>query len=125
VPGGEGWVETLTRHGYRFVGPVKEAAARSVAPLLANRQRTNLPESLTSFVGRERELAEIKQKLATARLMTLTGIGGLGKTRLAQQAAAEMLDAYRDGVWFVAFDQGSLSGATAPAAWPAQFGHKQ
>ena len=101
VPGGDGWIETLARRGYRFVGPVKEIAARSVAPLLANRKRTNLPESLTSFVGRERELAEIKQKLPTTRLMTLTGIGGLGKTRLAQQAAAETLDAYRDGVWFV------------------------
>ena len=101
VSGGEGWVETLARRGYRFVGPVKEIAARSVAPLLANRQRTNLPEPLTSFVGRERELAEIKQSLPATRLITLTGIGGLGKTRLAQQAAAEMLDAYRDGVWFV------------------------
>jgi non-specific serine/threonine protein kinase len=101
VPGCEGWIETLARRGYRFVGPVKEIAARSVAPLLANRKRTNLAESLTSFVGRERELAEIKQRLPTTRLMTLTGIGGLGKTRLAQQAAAEMLDAYRDGVWFV------------------------
>jgi non-specific serine/threonine protein kinase len=101
VPGGEGWIETLARRGYRFVGPVREIADRSAAPLLANRKRTNLPESLTSFVGRERELAEIKQRLPTTRLMTLTGIGGLGKTRLAQQAAAEMLDAYRDGVWFV------------------------
>ncbi len=101
VPGGEGWIETLPRRGYRFVGPVREIAARSVPPLLANRKRTNLPESLTSFVGRERELAEIKQKLPATRLMTLTGMGGLGKTRLAQQAAAEMLDAYRDGVWFV------------------------
>ena len=101
VSGGEAWIETLPRRGYRYVGPVKEITARSGAPLLANRKRTNLPESLTSFVGRERELAEIKQRLATTRLMTLTGTGGLGKTRLAQQSGAEMLDAYRDGVWFV------------------------
>ena len=103
VPGGEGWIETLARRGYRFVGPVKEIAARSVALHVANRGRTNLPESLTSFIGRERELAEIKQTLPTSRLMTLTGTGGLGKTRLAQQAGVEMLDAYRDGVWFVDF----------------------
>ena len=101
APGGEGWIETLARRGYRFVGPVKEIAAGSVAPLLTNRKRTNLPDSLTSFIGRERELADIKQRLTTTRLLTITGIGGLGKTRLAQQAAAEMLDAYRDGVWFV------------------------
>src|SRR5262252_327346 len=101
APGGEGWIETLARRGYRFVGPVKKFAARSVAPLLTNPRRTNLRESLTSFVGRERELAEIKQKLPTTRLITLTGIGGLGKTRLAQRVGAEMLDAYRDGVWFV------------------------
>ncbi len=99
--GGGGWIETLARRGYRFVGPVAEIAGRSVAPALADRKRTNLPELLTSFVGRERELAEIKQHLPTLRLLTLTGMGGIGKTRLAHQAAAEMLDAYRDGVWFV------------------------
>src|SRR5450631_3299711 len=101
VPGGEGWIETLARRGYRFVGPVTAIAGRSVAPVVADRKRTNLPESLTSFVGRERELAEIKQRLPGTRVLTLTGTGGIGKTRLAQQAAAEMLDAYRDGVWFV------------------------
>jgi non-specific serine/threonine protein kinase len=101
VAGGEDWIETLSRRGYRFVGPVREAAVRPFAPLPTDRKRTNLPESLTSFVGRERERAEIKQRLATTRLVTLTGIGGLGKTRLSQQVGAEMLDAHRDGVWFV------------------------
>lgn len=56
---------------------------------------------LTSFVGREREIAQIKQLLPATRLLTLTGTGGIGKTRLALQAAAEVLDAYRDGIWFV------------------------
>jgi predicted ATPase/DNA-binding winged helix-turn-helix (wHTH) protein len=101
VPGGEGWIETLARRGYRFVGPVAAIAGRSAAPVAADRKRSNLPELLTSFVGRERELAELKQLLPTTRLLTLTGTGGIGKTRLAQQAAAEMLDAYRGGVWFV------------------------
>src|SRR5689334_6898891 len=50
APGGEGWIETLARRGYRFVGPVKEIAARSATPILAGRKRTNLPESLTSFI---------------------------------------------------------------------------
>jgi predicted ATPase/DNA-binding winged helix-turn-helix (wHTH) protein len=118
VPRGEGWIETLARRGYRFVGPVNEIGARSIPPLLANRKRTNLSESLTSFVGRERELAEIKQTLTTTRLMTLTGIGGLGKTRLAQQSGAEMLDAYRDGVWFV-----DLAPLGDPALVPSALAH--
>jgi len=101
VPGGGSWIETLARRGYRFVGPVTEIGGRPVAPVATPRGRTNLPESSTSFVGRERELAEIKRRLPATRLLTLTGTGGIGKTRLALQAAAEVHDAYRDGVWFV------------------------
>ena len=59
----------------------------------------NLPLQLTSFVGRERELAEVAALLAAHRLVTLTGAGGTGKTRLALQAAADALEAYPDGVW--------------------------
>ncbi len=102
VPGGEGWIETLARRGYRFVGPVAAIAGRApAAPVVSDRTRTNLPQVLTSFVGREREIAQIKQLLPTTRLLTITGTGGIGKTRLVLQAAAEVLDAYRDGVWFV------------------------
>jgi DNA-binding winged helix-turn-helix (wHTH) protein len=102
VPGGDGWIETLARRGYRFVGPVVELAGRPPAAAnAADRRRTNVPQVLTSFVGREREIAHIKQLLPTTRLLTLTGTGGIGKTRLSLQAAAEVLDAYRDGVWFV------------------------
>jgi DNA-binding XRE family transcriptional regulator len=61
--------------------------------------RTDLPLQLTSFVGRERELAEVARLLGTARLVTLTGPGGVGKTRLALQAAAGALEAHPDGVW--------------------------
>ena len=61
----------------------------------------NLPVEMTSFIGREREIAEIKRLLGTARLLTLAGVGGVGKTRLALQTAAEMLDAFPDGVWLV------------------------
>jgi predicted ATPase/class 3 adenylate cyclase len=61
----------------------------------------NLPLQLTSFIGRGREMAEVKQLLATHRLLTLTGVGGCGKTRLALQVAADRLAEFAHGVWFV------------------------
>ncbi|HET9001404.1 MAG TPA: tetratricopeptide repeat protein, partial [bacterium] len=61
----------------------------------------NLPSHLTSFIGREREIVEVKRLLATARLVTLTGAGGAGKTRLALHVAVSVLDGHPDGVWFV------------------------
>jgi non-specific serine/threonine protein kinase len=62
---------------------------------------SNLPLQLTSFIGREREIAGLKRLLETARLLTLTGPGGAGKTRLALQVANELREQYDDGVWFV------------------------
>ena len=61
----------------------------------------NLPLQLSSFVGRERELAELGRLLADHRLITLTGAGGCGKTRLALQAASETLERFPDGAWWV------------------------
>jgi hypothetical protein len=61
----------------------------------------NLPQQVTSFIGRERELAEIKKLLANTRLLTLLGAGGLGKSRLSLQLAADVMDSFPDGVWFV------------------------
>src|SRR5215472_17407131 len=61
----------------------------------------NLPAELTSFVGRRRELAELKRVLSTTRLLTLTGAGGAGKTRLALRAAAELARGLPDGAWLV------------------------
>ncbi len=68
-------------------------------PALAN----NLPAQLSSFVGREVELSQIRAVVETSRLVTLTGPGGSGKTRLALQVAAELLDGSSDGVWLVEF----------------------
>ncbi|MEU6410144.1 LuxR C-terminal-related transcriptional regulator [Microbispora sp. NPDC046933] len=73
------------------------------------RQVGNLPADLTSFVGRRRELAEIRRLLSASRLVTLTGVGGVGKTRLALRAAAEQRRAF-DCVWLV-----DLSTVTDPA----------
>ncbi|MDQ0382250.1 ATP-binding protein [Amycolatopsis thermophila] len=67
----------------------------------SSRGAGNLPSELTSFVGRRRELAETRRLLASARLVTLTGAGGVGKTRLALRAAADLRRAFPDGVWFV------------------------
>ena len=61
----------------------------------------NLPAELSSFVGRERELAELRRLLRKSRLITLTGSGGAGKTRLALRLAAEVLDRHPDGAWVV------------------------
>src|SRR5215470_5588746 len=61
----------------------------------------NLPAELTSFVGRRKELSEVKRLLTTTRLLTLTGSGGAGKTRLALRAAAEMARGFPDGAWLV------------------------
>ena len=63
----------------------------------------NLPAPRTSFVGRERELVEVKRELAMTRLLTLTGAGGCGKTRLALEVARDLVEIYPDGVWLVEF----------------------
>jgi predicted ATPase/class 3 adenylate cyclase len=68
-------------------------------PIRSLETPTNLPAQRTSFIGREREVARVKELLRGPGLLTLTGPGGSGKTRLALQAAAELLDEYRDGVF--------------------------
>ena len=84
---------------YQAVHP----ALRQDFPALRSLEATpnNLPQQPTSFIGRAKEQVDIERLLARGRLLTLTGSGGCGKTRLALQVAADALDRYADGVWFV------------------------
>ncbi|MFQ5968572.1 MAG: BMP family ABC transporter substrate-binding protein, partial [Acidimicrobiia bacterium] len=77
----------------------------------------NLPAEVNSFVGREREVEEIRSLLASSRLVTLLGIGGVGKSRLAVRAARLLTDTFRDGTWLV-----DLSGVSDPAHVAAAVG---
>jgi class 3 adenylate cyclase len=71
----------------------------------------NLPVQFSSLVGRDTDLVRVKEALGSSRLVTLTGVGGVGKTRLSVQVAAEVLPAYRDGVWLC-----ELAAADDPAS---------
>jgi len=75
----------------------------------------NLPAQLARFIGRGRELAEVRALVESSRLVTLTGAGGCGKTRLGLQVAAELLDGSGDGVWLVELAAVTDQDAAAPA----------
>jgi predicted ATPase/class 3 adenylate cyclase len=98
---------------------LQHPSLRREFPALRSLERTpnNLPQHATSFVGRERELDEVAKALMRARLLTLVGVGGIGKTRLVLQVAADTLDRYPDGVWFVELapiaDQSAVTHAVA------------
>src|SRR5258705_1822587 len=93
-------IATISGWGYRF--SLDLIAAEPAAP------RHNLPQQLTSFIGREKEVAQVKDLLATTRLLTLTGAGGCGKTRLAMQVAGDLPGSFSDG--------GSVGGVAALTA---------
>ena len=78
-----------------------EPAEAEPAPRSPERPPHNLPSELSSFVGREEELTEVKRLLENNRLLTLTGSGGCGKTRLALAAARKVVEKFEDGVWMV------------------------
>lgn len=86
---------------YQLLHPALPAEFPPLRSLSSVALPNNLPLQVTSFIGRERELAEVKALLKTTRLLTLTGSGGSGKTRLSLQVAADLLDSFGDGVWLV------------------------
>jgi predicted ATPase/class 3 adenylate cyclase len=90
---------TRAKHVFQIVDP----KLRHDFPALRSLEATpnNLPQQITSFIGREHELQELSQLLSKTRLLTLVGTGGIGKTRLLLQLAANLVDNYPDGVWYV------------------------
>jgi non-specific serine/threonine protein kinase len=93
-------IATVSGVGYRFTLEVAEGRVESEidSPTPA---RHNLVRQLTTFIGREQQLAELKELLNRIRLLTLTGAGGCGKSRLALELGVQVSDAYADGVWLV------------------------
>jgi predicted ATPase/DNA-binding winged helix-turn-helix (wHTH) protein len=92
-------IATVSGHGYRFtLEPDESDDAVPAAPAV---RRHNLPALLTRFIGREREKREVSELLAASPLVTLTGFGGTGKTRLALEVAAGAAGGYADGAWLV------------------------
>ncbi len=94
-------IVTVPLRGYRFTGEVRELSetdsARSAAEVPS--PPTNLPAAMSDFIGREAELATVHELLQHNRLVTLVGTGGIGKTRLALEAAREALEEFPEGVW--------------------------
>jgi len=87
---------------YQLVHPELESRFPRLRSL--DSRRTNLPAELTSFLGREAQLRELKDALALHRMVTITGPGGMGKTRTALHLAAGLLEDFPDGVWFIGLD---------------------
>ena len=121
-----GLIRTVAGRGYQFTGETRALPAAAEASEVATspaaepiQAPTNLPEQVTELIGREQELAEVLALLASSRLVTLTGPGGIGKTRLALAAARQLLPDFADGVWIAEFsaiaDPGLVASTVAAA----------
>jgi non-specific serine/threonine protein kinase len=103
-------IRTIAGRGYQFTGEIRTVAARPDAPAAAempqptparSRPPTNLPEPVSELIGRDTELGEILDLSTSHRLVTLTGAGGIGKTRLGFAIARRLLPRFADGVWAI------------------------
>jgi len=113
-------LETITKVGYRLV----RAAGAASAPAAPNREpgggpAGNLPRRLTPLIGRDAEVEQISALLRSADLVTITGAGGVGKTRLALEVGSQLAEAFEDGVWLAELapitDPEQVPGAVARA----------
>jgi predicted ATPase len=91
----------IARHGLVPPSATDHDGAPEAGPTARRSTLTNLPRPVTSFIGREREMGVVRELLARARLVTLTGAGGTGKTRLAVETARTLVDRFPDGVWLI------------------------
>src|ERR1700682_1478462 len=115
----DAWLTDLGTHPVRDL-PRPERVAQLCQPEVRNEfpplrtsnavRADNLPAQLTSFVGRHAEMAEVSQSVTDNRLVTLTGAGGAGKTRLAVEVAAQLVTEFGDGLWYI-----DLAPITKPA----------
>ena len=120
-------IRTVSRRGYQFTGESRtlphadERARAGPAAIkdLSGLSATNLPETVSELIGREDAIGEVLNLAAAHRLVTLTGAGGIGKTRLALALARELLPHFADGVWLAEFspltDPGLLPATVAAA----------
>ncbi len=95
----------------RFAQPIQSDEAPAHAANAIPQERSNLPFGLTELIGREHELAQVRRLLASSRVVTLAGAGGIGKTRLALETGRQSVSAYPDGAWIV-----ELAALTDPAS---------
>lgn len=96
---GQAAIATVPGRGYRLTLEVSaDGPGATPSPAV---HKHNLPQPLSNFIGHEHDLADCAQLLERTRLLTLTGIGGCGKTRFAIKLAEQVLSAFRDGAWFV------------------------
>jgi DNA-binding winged helix-turn-helix (wHTH) protein len=116
-------IRTVSGRGYQFVGEIRDDPAprahgdgesAATPQPRASVPSTNLPEPVSELIGRDKELREIADLAASHRLVTLTGAGGIGKTRLAMAVARRLMPRFGDGVWTVDF-----SSVSDPSLVPA------
>jgi predicted ATPase/class 3 adenylate cyclase len=107
-------LKDLIRPEHIYQAVVPDLSSEFLLLKTLDTQPNNLPIQLTSFIGRQQEMARVKEILNNTRIITLTGAGGSGKTRLAIQVAADLIDEFSDGAWIVEF---------APLADPALVPH--